>query len=58
MVCLGGFSCSNMKGLRVFSLFALEYRNTKGETYRMVHSFGITDMRIIGLISLLARIFP
>lgn len=58
MVCLGGFSCSNMKGLRVFSLLALEYRNAKGETYRMVHSFGITDMRIIGLVSLFTRIFP
>ncbi|MBB6487928.1 hypothetical protein [Rhizobium lusitanum] len=42
----------------MFSLLALEYRNAKGETYRMVHSFGITDMRIIGLVSLFTRIFP
>ncbi|MBP2510013.1 hypothetical protein J2855_003661 [Agrobacterium tumefaciens] len=58
LVSLGGVLCSNMKGQRVYSLLALEYRNTKGETFRMVHSFGITDSRIIAVITLLSRIFP
>ena len=55
---LRGGSCTNRKGQRVYSLLALEYRNTKGETFRVVHSFGVTDGRIMALISLLTRIFP
>ncbi len=58
LVCLGGATCSNIRKQRVYSLLAFEYRNAKGETIRMVHSFGITDIRIIGLISFLNRIFP
>lgn len=58
LVSLGGVLCTNMKDRRVYSLFALEYRNAKGETLRVVHTFGITDTRTISLISLLNRVFP
>ncbi|MBB4230053.1 hypothetical protein [Rhizobium mongolense] len=40
----------------MFALVAFEYRNTKGESLRMVSGFGI-DPKVISMISLLTRFF-